>query len=207
MKRKIKNLLIRVIAILYNKYKHIFRVAKGKAEYDRVKNKIKFIGYGVKFNGKITITNPECLELGNNVHIGDNAYIRAGGGVIIEDNCHISRNLILYTENHDYKGVALPYDNEIINKPVYIEKNVWIGHNVSILPGIKIGEGSIIGLGTVVTKDLPPLSIVGHGHPNIIKSRDKNHYEELDLKQKYGGVGGKPLNFNEINEFKNFKDK
>ena len=202
MKTKLKSFLIKIIAILYNKFNHIFRKAKGKAELDRIKTKVKFIGYGVKFNGKVTIANPEFLTLGNNVHLGDNAYIRAGGGVIIEDNCHISRNLILYTENHDYNGVALPYDQTIINKPVLIEKNVWIGHNVSILPGVTIGEGSIIGLGTVVTKDVPPLSIIGHGHPNVIKYRNESHYKELILTQNYGGVGGSPLSPNELNKFK-----
>ena len=70
----------------------------------------------------------------NNVHIGENAFIRAEGGLFIGENTHVSRNLMLYTVNHNYKGKNVPYDETVIKKPVHIEKNVWIGMNVNILP-------------------------------------------------------------------------
>src|SRR5690606_23541026 len=123
---------------------------------------IKKIGLNSFFWGQNhTISGCGNLEIGENVHINENAFIRAEGGVIIGDNTHISRNLVLYSINHDYQGDLIPYDNQMIKKEVLIGKNVWIGMNVCVVPGTTIGDGSIIGMGTTVSGDIPPLSIVG----------------------------------------------
>jgi len=201
MKKTLKHLIKGFLGFCYLKFNRLNEQAKGEVDLKQVAKLAKFIGYGVRFNGPVRISNPENLTIGNNVHIGGGAFIRAGGVVEIGDNTHISRNLTLYSENHDYKGVALPYDEKINNKSVIIKKNVWIGHNVSILPGVTIGEGAIIGLGTVVTKNVPDFAILGHPHPNIIKERDKEHYHQLEEKRKYGGIGGQPLPQSEIDKF------
>jgi galactoside O-acetyltransferase len=52
---------------------------------------------------------------------------------------------------------------------VIIEDNVWIGAGAIILPGVKINKNSIIGAGTVVTKDIPPSTIIS-GPPSRILS-------------------------------------
>jgi galactoside O-acetyltransferase len=44
---------------------------------------------------------------------------------------------------------------------VRLEEDVWIGANVVILPGVTIGAGSIVAAGSVVTRDVPPMTIVG----------------------------------------------
>jgi maltose O-acetyltransferase len=129
--------------------------------------------------------------MGNNVHINRGAFIRAEGGLKVGDNVHIARNVVIYTLNHNYKGDALPYDHTFIKKPIVIEKNVWIGINVTITPGVTIGEGAIIGAGTVVSKDVPPLAIVGSALPRVIRFRDESHYMKLEKMQHYGGVSGK----------------
>ncbi len=49
-------------------------------------------------------------------------------------------------------------------RPIRIGSNVWIGFDVCILPGVTIGEGAIIGARSVVTRDVPPFSIVA-GNP------------------------------------------
>lgn len=108
----------------------------------------------------------------------------------IGDNTHISRNLTLYSYNHNYEGCALPYDNTTIEKSVVIGRNVWIGMDVKIAPGVTIGDGAIIGLGTVVSKDVPPLAIVAGQPLRIIKYRDKRHYDKLEESASYSGVNG-----------------
>jgi serine acetyltransferase len=47
---------------------------------------------------------------------------------------------------------------------VTIEKNVFIGPNCVILPNVRIGEGSVIKAGTVVTKNVPPETLLGSPH-------------------------------------------
>lgn len=136
------------------------------------------------------ITGAENIEIGKNVHINSNCYIRGEGGIEIGDNTHISRNLTLYSINHDYNGNSLPYDNKMIKKKVVIGKNVWIGMNVSIVPGTTIGDGCIIGLGTTVSGNIPPLSIVGSAKCAIIGNRNKEHYDYLESEGLYGAANG-----------------
>ena len=53
--------------------------------------------------------------------------------------------------------------------PFVIEDNVWIGINSTILPGVRIGYGAIVGAGSVVTKDVPAMTIVAGNPARIIK--------------------------------------
>lgn len=55
------------------------------------------------------------------------------------------------------------------DKPVVIEKDVWIGSRVTILMGVTVGRGSTIAAGAVVTKDVPPYSIVGGIPAKVLK--------------------------------------
>ncbi len=152
-------------------------------------SKLKFCGKGVHFHGRIRFVFPENIRLGNNVIVGENAYVDGRGGLIVGNNTHISRNVVI----HDYTGTCLPYDNNYILKPVFVGDNVWIGTNVVIVPGVEIGNGAIIGAGTVVSKSVPSLAIVGNQQIRIIKYREKAHYEELVAAESYGGISGRIL--------------
>jgi len=136
------------------------------------------------------ISCPQKMIVGENVHIGDNSYIRAEGGVFIGDNTHISRNVVIYSLNHDYKGENLPYDENFLYKPVKIGRNVWIGMNVCIVPGTIIGNGAIIGMGTSVSGEVPACTIIGSQKWNEIGKRDVIHYENLDKLGRYGAANG-----------------
>ncbi|MCF8218596.1 MAG: acyltransferase [Bacteroidales bacterium] len=165
-----------------------------KSFYQRYySGKIEKKGAGCYFNGPMKIRGTDQVSLGKNVHIGEGAYIRAEGGLEIEDNVHIARNLTVYTHSHNYQGRALPYDDEFMYKKVLIQRNVWIGINVIILPGTEIGEGAVIGSGAVVHGKIPDLAIIGAAAGQILKTRDKEHYQKLEQNQQYGGQNGKPL--------------
>lgn len=159
----------------------------------RILAQLKQVGKGLHLNGRIAIVQPEQLEVHDNVHIGDNAYIDARGGVVIGANTHISRNVVVHSANHRYEGSCLPYDDIYECKPTTIGRNVWISTNVVVVPGVHIGEGAIIAAGAVVTKDVPPLAIFGNQPGRVIKYRDRDHYENLESKQLYGAVKGQPL--------------
>ena len=53
--------------------------------------------------------------------------------------------------------------------PIKICDNAWIGMNCIILKGVTIGEGAIVGAGSVVTKSVPPWTIVGGNPAKVIK--------------------------------------
>lgn len=144
------------------------------------------IGENVKFLGKGTVFNPENLIIGANCRIGNNFFIHAKGKVTIGEGTIISRNVCIYSCNHDFKShTHIPYDNHYLEKEVIIGKAVWIGMNVNITPGVVIGDGAIIGMGSTISKDVPSNAIVVSGSQRIVGSRDDKESMDLILKQSY----------------------
>lgn len=70
--------------------------------------------------------------------------------------------------NLDKKNVAQSWDNK---GDIIIGNDVWIGYEAVILAGVSIGDGAIIGARAVVTKDVPPYTIVGGVPAKSIKKR------------------------------------
>lgn len=144
--------------------------------------------YQKKLNNKPTINGWSVIKgkviFGKNNHF-NGAKIYAQGGVTFGNNFHSAKGLIILTQNHNWKGEKLPYDETIMIKPVVIGDNVWIGINVIILPGVSIGEGCIIQAGSVVSSSIPDLAIVGGNPAKVIKFRNSEHYEKLKKDEKY----------------------
>ncbi len=122
--------------------------------------------------------------LGKNVNF-NGLRIVGCGNVIIGDNFHSGRECLMITQNHNYEGNAIPYDNTYQCKDIVIGENVWIGERVIILGGTEIGEGAIIQAGSVVIGKIPKYAIAG-GHPAVVfKYRDSVHYEALKAAGKF----------------------
>ena len=155
----------------------------------KILEKIRCKGENFQLNGNIIITEPTMLSVGNNVHIGDGAFLYTDGGLVIGDNTHISNNVTINTIEYNHEGDAFYYDDKKIYKSVIIEKNVWIGLNVNITPGITIGEGAIIVMGAVITKDVPAYSIVENQSLQILKNRNIDIYNSLET-EKNGAING-----------------
>ena len=101
------------------------------------------------------ITAIKSIRLGNNV--------RMGKYVLITDNAHGNASLELMD--------IAPNHRPLYSKgPVLIDDNVWIGEKASIMPGVHIGKGCIIAANAVVTKDVPPYSVVAGVPAKVIKT-------------------------------------
>lgn len=136
------------------------------------------VGENVRFVGYSRILAGENIEIGNNVRIGYGCFFFGVGGIKIGNNTIFSRNITIYTANHDYKSNFVPYDNNYIKKSVIIGDGVWIGMGVSITPGVTIGDGAIIGMGTVVSKDVEPGAIVVGADQKTVLRRDMDMFYE-----------------------------
>ena len=141
-----------------------------------LKRKLSSLGRSVTIEGNIECRNPNGIVLGDYVYIGPNAKLWGTGEIQIGNNVIIGPNLTALTTNHNYKGTMVPYDATAVCKTIVIEDNVWIAANVCIVPGVTIGEGAIVSMGTVVTKDVPPLAIVGSNRLEIIGYREESDY-------------------------------
>lgn len=130
-----------------------------------------------------SITNIQNLLVEGPIYIGPNAWLSLKGKLYIGSGTVIGPRLRVHTSNHRYEGNMLPYDSQDIIKDVNIGENVWIGADVTILPGVIVGEGAIIGACSCVTKDIPPLAIVGGNPAKIIKYRSESNYFRLKEKE------------------------
>ncbi|NTU65300.1 MAG: hypothetical protein HGB05_18340 [Chloroflexi bacterium] len=54
--------------------------------------------------------------------------------------------------------------------PVTIQDGTWLGARCIVLPGVTVGRGSVVGAGSVVTKDVPPNTLVGGVPAKVIRS-------------------------------------
>lgn len=119
------------------------------------------------------------IVIGNGTYIGEYTQITAAKEVIIGNGVLTGRFVYISDNNHgtfsSSYSPSRPIDRNLeIKGPVIIEDNVWIGDKVSILSGVTIGKGTIVACNAVVTKDVPPYSIVGGVPARIIKKQSIN---------------------------------
>ena len=121
---------------------------------------------------KCTIYGPyNRLTLKKHAEINYGCFLLLRDRITIGENSTLAYNVSLITSSNP----NAPYN--ILSKslyppmtaPIEIGNNVWIGANSTILAGIKIGDCSIIAAGSVVTKDVPPYTLVGGVPAKFIK--------------------------------------
>lgn len=121
--------------------------------------------------------NLPSVIIGDNVSLGEYCHITAIECVKIGNNLLTGRFVTITDNSHgltDLESLKLPpLKRPIVSKgAVTIKDNVWIGDKVTILPNVTIGEGAVIAANSVVTKDVPPYSVVG-GIPAKILHKNK----------------------------------
>lgn len=144
------------------------------------------LGAGVAANGPIRFGNPTQTVLSDDVSINSGLIVRGDGRLIIGSHVHFGEHITIVTGNHNFENPeSLPYDKKRIAKDVRIGDAVWIGDRVLIIPGVTVGEGAILAAGAVVTRDVPPLAIVGGSPAELIRSRNEESYNELKSRGSY----------------------
>lgn len=112
------------------------------------------------------------LIIGDNVTLNAYCHIACTNKIQIGNNVLVGSNVLITDHSHGaLEETDVPFaERKLQSKgPVVIEDNVWIGEHACIMPGVTIGTGSIVGANAVVTKDVPPYSIVGGVPAKIIK--------------------------------------
>jgi len=104
--------------------------------------------------------NYKNLVIGKNCHIGKNCFFDLRNRVVIEDNVVISMQTTIIT-HQDLTKSSLSKLYPSKSKAVLIKNDVYIGANSVILMGATLNENSFIAAGSVVTKDVPPYTMVG----------------------------------------------
>ena len=123
-----------------------------------IKKKLGGIGSDTSFLMGIELRDAKNIKLGNNCVINKNVLLDGRGGeLIIGNNVDIAQETNIWTLEHDV------HDDFHTSKgaDVIIEDYVWIASRVTILPGVTIGKGAVIASNSVVTKNVPAMSIFG----------------------------------------------
>lgn len=126
------------------------------------------IGADVRFQSPLVIHNSgkvrgryyENLQVGDDCYLGRELFLDLQAEILIEDRVTISHRVMILT--HSDAGNS-PLRDQVINTeqaPVIIRRGAYIGANVTILQGVEIGESSVVGAGAVVTRSVPPSSVV-----------------------------------------------
>jgi acetyltransferase-like isoleucine patch superfamily enzyme len=107
-------------------------------------------------------------RIGRNVFINQNCTFYDLGGIDIADDVLIGPNVSIITSGHP---VAPSQRHAFtIAKPIVIERNVWVATGATIIGGVTVGENSVVAAGSVVTKDVPPNTLVGGNPARVIRS-------------------------------------
>lgn len=182
-----KKVLIQLLVFLFNTIKiyivrkYIIMIIKMLDSKDyKILNSIIYEEYNIKI-GKYSYG---CQKIDGTIEPGTKigSYCSIAPGVRIGGLNHpikyVTTHPILYNDIFKYVEIC---DENVKSETVTIGNDVWIGFNSIILGGVTIGNGAIIAAGSVVTKDVPPYSIVGGSPARVIKYRfEKKQIEALE---------------------------
>ena len=131
------------------------------------------------FEGRLpkssTILTPVAIDRGATVTIGENVFINwnfsavSTGSITIEDNVQIACNVQFLTANHDLDDLMILHC-----KPIVIKNRAWIGAGATIMGGVTVGEHAVVAAASVVTKEVPPYTIVGGNPAKVIRTVEKS---------------------------------
>lgn len=113
----------------------------------------------------------EFIRIGNDVGIGEFAYLGGAGGLEIGNDTIIGQYFSCHPENHTYEDPSAPIRTQgVSRKGIRIGSNCWIGSKVTVLDGVQIGNRCVVGAGAVITKSFPDHSIIAGVPARLIKT-------------------------------------
>ncbi len=121
--------------------------------------------------------------LGKKVLIGCGSKIT--GPITFGDNILLGQDVVMSALNHDYEDPTKPIvDQWYTVKEIIVEDGVWMGAGVIVTPGVRIGKNAVVGAGSVVTKDVPPYSVVVGNPARVVKYYDFKAQKWVKTSQK-----------------------
>lgn len=143
------------------------------------------VGGNSLLQGSLYVSETGKIQIGDHFYLGSNSFIGSACEIRIGNCVMISNDVKIYDNNNHPISPSARMEMSLYGfnndrwswkhaayAPVVIEDNVWIGQFVTVLKGVTIGRGSIIATRAVVTKDVPPFTIVAGNPAKVVKSID-----------------------------------
>lgn len=121
---------------------------------------------------------PLGLTVGRGSSIGWFTLVDARGGITVGNNVTVASYCKMITAKHDIED---PMFSGIMS-PIVIEDYAWVCTGATILGGVTIGRGAVVMAGAVVTRDVPPMTVVGGVPARFVKTRKTEPAFEDDMK-------------------------
>jgi acetyltransferase-like isoleucine patch superfamily enzyme len=144
-----------------------------------------WVGDGTHIKGELVVFgHGGLIKMGRDCYIGEASRIWSAVEIIIGDRVLIAHSVNIFDNlthpisadarhRHYLEIISTGFPREpsyLLNeKPISIEDDVWIGAVAIVLPGVTIGKGAIVGAGSVVTKNVPPYTIVAGNPARVIR--------------------------------------
>jgi acetyltransferase-like isoleucine patch superfamily enzyme len=138
-----------------------------------------YIGDRVNISGNVNLivsykANPNpTIIIGDDVSLGFECTMSCADRITIGNRVLIAHFASIYDNNNHPIDPGARAKNMPIGKddfaPVVIEDDVWIGAHAVVLKGVTIGRGSVVAMGSVVTKDVPPMTVVAGNPARVVK--------------------------------------
>jgi acetyltransferase-like isoleucine patch superfamily enzyme len=123
-------------------------------------------------------SQPPQIVIGKNCKLGRRSSIAARNRVVLEDDVLLAPDVLIRDHNHEFSDIGRPIHAQGLTKGgrITIEKNCWLGCYVVLVCDageLRIGRNSVIAANTVVTRSVPPFSVVAGNPAKIIKTYDQ----------------------------------
>ena len=115
--------------------------------------------------------NPSVITVGNRVHIGAMDRIASMNEVIIEDDVLFAAFVHITDHSHEFRNVDVPISTQgaYSKGSVRIKRGAWLAFGCHVLSGVTVGENSVVAANSVVTKDVPPYTVVAGNPAKVVK--------------------------------------
>jgi acetyltransferase-like isoleucine patch superfamily enzyme len=129
---------------------------------------------GKKVDDSFLLIPPFYTAGGNEIRIGHNVFVNQNctfydlGGLDIADDVMVGPNVSIITTSHPLEPSQRR--SATIGRPIVIEKSVWIAAGATIIGGVTVGANSVVAAGSVVTRNVPPNTLVGGNPARVIRS-------------------------------------
>lgn len=108
------------------------------------------------------------LKIGDRVFINGGCIIDASLSIEVGDHCKLGDGCQIRDSNYH----EIDEGAGVKQAPIKIGRNVWLGTNAMIMPGVEIGDHSVVGANSVVTKSVPPRTLVSGNPAKVIRELD-----------------------------------
>ena len=132
----------------------------------RVADRVRI--FSIPARTELAVQAGGTLDIGSQTFINYGCSISAAELVRIGPRCNIGSHVIIM--DNDFHSLDPEHRLEIPpSAAIIIEENVWIGVRATVLRGVTIGAGSVVAAGSVVTRDVPPRTLVGGLPAKVIR--------------------------------------